>query len=67
MHGIYGNGIIVDPSKVEAVLNCEIPNNVVQIQIFLELARYYQHFVHDFSKITTPLTQLTRKGIKFFI
>ncbi|KAB2625972.1 enzymatic polyprotein-like [Pyrus ussuriensis x Pyrus communis] len=61
-HVISGNGICVDPSKIEVVLNWKQPNSVLEIQSFLGLVGYYRRFVQDFSKIATPLTRLTRKG-----
>ncbi|KAM1011997.1 hypothetical protein FF1_047138 [Malus domestica] len=64
-HVISGEGVSVDPSKIEAVLNWERPKNVFEIRSFLGLAGYYRRFVKDFSKIVTPLTGLTKKGVKF--
>ena len=58
-------GISVDPSKVEAVENWPRPKNVSEVRSFLGLARYYRRFVEGFSKIASPLTQLTRKDVKF--
>ena len=39
--------------------------NVTEIISFLGLAGYYRKFIKDFSKITAPLTRLTRKQEKF--
>lgn len=64
-HVVSKNGIFVDPSKVEAVLEWEIPKNVTKIYSFLGLAGYYHCFIHDFFRITTLLTRLTRKDVKF--
>ena len=64
-HVISAEGVYVDPQKVEAVLNWERPTNVTEIRSFLGLAGYYRRFVEGFSKIATPLTRLTRKGVKF--
>ncbi|XP_027912271.1 uncharacterized protein LOC114171462 [Vigna unguiculata] len=58
-------GIAVDPSKVEAVLNWERPKLVTEIRSFVGLAGYYRRFIEGFSKIAGPLTQLTRKDQPF--
>ena len=36
-----------------------------QIHQFLGLARYYQRFILDFSKIAQPMTKLLQKEAKF--
>ena len=40
-------------------------DGVTEIRSFMDLAGYYQRFVKDFSKISTPLTQLTWKNVPF--
>ena len=57
--------IYVDPSKVEVVVDWARPKNVSEVKSFLGLAGYYRRFVEGFSRIATPLTQLTRKNAKF--
>ena len=64
-HVISNKGVLVDPTKVEAVLQWELPKIVTEIHIFLDLARYYRRFIERFSKIAMPLTQLTKKGQVF--
>ncbi|KAI3792869.1 hypothetical protein L2E82_06760 [Cichorium intybus] len=64
-HVICKDGVKVDPSKVEAVMNWEIPKSPTEIRSFLGLAGYYRRFIQDFSKIASPLTALTRKNTKF--
>ena len=62
---IFVEGVHVDPKKIEAVMNWERTKNVSEIRSFLSLASYYQKFIHGFSSIVVPLTQLTRKDVKF--
>ena len=58
---ISKGGIVVDPSKVDAVLQWELPKSVFEIRSFLGLAGYYRRFIKGFCKLALPLTQLTRK------
>ncbi|KAL5545257.1 hypothetical protein UlMin_009041 [Ulmus minor] len=64
-HIISQEGISVDPSKIEAVLQWERLRNVSEIRSFLGLAGYYRRFVENFSCIAMLLTRLTRKEVKF--
>ncbi|KAA0047197.1 reverse transcriptase [Cucumis melo var. makuwa] len=58
-------GVSVDPAKIEAVTSWPRPSTVSEVRSFLGLAGYYRWFVENFSRIATPLTQLTRKGAPF--
>ena len=62
---ISKNGIVVDPTKVEAVSQWEAPKNASEIRSFLGLAAYYRKFIEGFSKLALSLTKLTRKGQVF--
>jgi hypothetical protein len=64
-HIISVEGIAVDPSKVQEVLDWKSPKSVTQICSFLELAGYYRRFIPNFSKIAKPMTQLLEKEAKF--
>jgi hypothetical protein len=64
-HVVSRDGVAVDPSKVEAVLQWERPKNVTEIRSFLGLAGYYRRFIVGFAKIASPLTKLTRKAVRF--
>jgi hypothetical protein len=64
-HVVTKEGIVVDPGKVEVVVNWVRPSNAHEVQSFLGLAGYYRRFVEGFSRLAAPLTKLTRKNEKF--
>ncbi|XP_027922949.1 uncharacterized protein K02A2.6-like [Vigna unguiculata] len=64
-HVISSLGILVDPTKVDVVLQWERPKSVKKITSFVGLAGYYKRFIEGFSKIVAPLTHLTRKDQPF--
>jgi hypothetical protein len=59
------DGVAVDPSKIEAMMNWERPSNVNEIRSFLGFTGYYQRFIEGFSKLSDPLTALTKKNARF--
>nr|GEV37102.1 putative reverse transcriptase domain-containing protein [Tanacetum cinerariifolium] len=60
-HVINGDGIHVDPSKIEVVKNWEAPRTPFKVHSFLGLTGYYRRFIENFYKIAKPLTVLTQK------
>jgi hypothetical protein len=64
-HVISAEGITVDPSKVQEVLDWTYLRSVTQICSFLELTGYYCRFIPNFSKIVKPITKLLEKDNKF--
>jgi hypothetical protein len=64
-HTISSDGISIDPSKVQEVLDWKPPTSVHQIHSFLGLAGYYRCFTPDFARIAKPMIELLKKGVKF--
>ncbi|KAH0777818.1 hypothetical protein KY290_009229 [Solanum tuberosum] len=64
-HIVSGDGIRVDTQKIEAVQNWSRPTSLTNISSFLGLAGYYRRFVEESSSISSPLTKLTQKTVKF--
>ncbi|GKC18811.1 reverse transcriptase domain-containing protein, partial [Tanacetum coccineum] len=60
-HVINGNGIHVDPNKIEAIKNWKARRTPIEVCLFLGLAGYYRRFIENFSKIAKSLTILTQK------
>jgi hypothetical protein len=52
---------MVDPTKVQEVLDWKNPISVYEVQSFLGLASYYRRFIPNFSKIAKPMTRLLKK------
>jgi len=64
-HIMSEDGISVDPSKVQEVLDWKAPMSMHEVWSFLSLAEYYRCFIPDFSKIAKPMTKLLQKDVKF--
>ncbi|UYV67738.1 K02A2.6-like [Cordylochernes scorpioides] len=64
-HIISHNQLKPDPGKVKSIQDFPRPDTVKKVRQFMGLANYYRKFVKDFSKISFPLVQLTRKNQPF--
>jgi len=64
-HTISSEGISVDLSKVQEVMDWNPPTSVHQIRSFHGLAGYYHRFIPDFSRIAKPMMELLKKEVKF--
>ena len=60
-HVILGEGIVVDPTKVQSVTEWLAPTSVSKIRSFLGLVGYYRRFIENFSKSVKPMTTLLKK------
>lgn len=52
-------------SKLVAIRNAPVPENVTQLKAFLGLVNYYGRFVRNLSEILHPLYQLLKKDVQF--
>jgi hypothetical protein len=52
---ILTDGVKMDPKKLEAIENWEIPRLAADIQAFLGFANFYRRFIANFSALTRPL------------
>ena len=64
-HIISGEGIKPVPEKLESLTKMPPPTTQKEVRQFLGLAGYYRKFVPKYSDIARPLTNLTKKDIKF--
>jgi len=53
----------MDEEKIQTIKEWKEPTNIKGIQSFLGFANFYRRFIQDYSRITTPLTSLTRKEV----
>lgn len=54
-----------DPAKVEAVREWPVPTTRNHLQRFVGFANFYRRFIRDYSRIATPLSQLTSSKVTF--
>ena len=59
------SGIGMDPAKVSAILDWPVPKSVKEVHSFLGFENFYRKFINNYSTLTSPLTSLTRKSVKF--
>jgi hypothetical protein len=64
-HVITDEGIAVNPTKVEAIMECPMPTNVLEVRSFMGLAGYYRRFVEGFSNMENLIMKLQKKNKKF--
>ena len=57
------NGLEVNPAKVEVLKSWPKPKTLTEVRSFMGLLQFFRRFIKDFSKVSAPLTNLTKKGM----
>lgn len=65
-HVVSKHGIKCDPAKLDTIKTWPTPESVADVRSFLGLASYYRKYIENFSTISFPLTQLTKKNQRFY-
>ncbi len=64
-HIVSEKGIKPDRAKVEAIKNAPHPTTASEVRSFFGLTNYCSRYIPDYSSLTFPLRQLTKKDVKF--
>ena len=51
----------MDKEKLSGVLEWPVPTKVKQVQVFLGFVNFYCRFIENFTKISKPLSNFTKK------
>ena len=62
---ISTEGLRIDPTKVQAIMEWQRPNNLKEVQSFVGFYNFYRRFIKGFSKIIKALIRLTKKDMIF--
>ncbi|MBW0557510.1 hypothetical protein O181_097225 [Austropuccinia psidii MF-1] len=60
---VSSDGLKMDSSKVQQILNWPQPNNIKALQSFLGFANFYCRFIKNYSKKITSLTSFSKKTL----
>ena len=64
-HIVSGEGVQLDPAKVQAIAEWPVPSNSHHIKQFLGLCGWFRRFIKGFSRIAAPLHDLTAADVPF--
>jgi transposase InsO family protein len=58
------DGVTMDPSRVDTILEWPTPTTFKDVQIFLGFANFYRRFIKGYSKIVGPITDLLKGSVQ---
>ncbi len=64
-HIVSAEGCKPDPSNVEEIRDMKVPTKVKEVRHFLGMCGFFGKYIPKFSKIATPLTNLTKINVLF--
>ena len=64
-HMVDGDGLRMMSDKVRAVREWPVPQSVEEVRSFLGTVGYYRKFIHMFSDVAAPITELLQKEKPF--
>jgi hypothetical protein len=64
-HVVSGDGVQVDPTKIDTVLQWPEPKDASDIRSFLGLGNHFKRFIRGYSKLTGPLVELAKPSVPF--
>jgi len=62
---VSGKGLQMDPEKAQAIVDWPRPTTRKDVQQLLGLWNFYRRFIHNFSGIISPITDLLRQDVEF--
>ena len=64
-HSITEKGIVPQEDKVASVKGYPVPKTTKQVKLFLGMCSFFRRFIEGFSRIASPLYELTKQDVKF--
>jgi len=62
-HVVSKEGTKPNPGKIDAVLRFPEPKTVTNVRSFLGLTGYYRKYIREYSRLASPLFELTKKDV----
>ncbi len=62
---VNGEGIKSNPNKVEVIVNLPPPKSIKEVRSFLGMCSYYRQTMPNFAVVSSALTELTKKNVRF--